>query len=40
MSDMHYIDGFVCAVPNRMTRRPMLSTRKFGAIFKEYGALS
>lgn len=40
MSDMHYIDGFVCAVPNDQREAYVEYSRKFGAIFREYGALS
>ena len=37
---MNYVDGFVCAVPNGNKAAYVEYAKKFGAIFKEYGALT
>lgn len=39
MSDLNYVDGFVCAVPNANKQAYIDYAKKFGAIFRDYGAL-
>ena len=36
---MHYIDGFVAAVPDTQRDAYLAFAKTFGALFKEYGAL-
>lgn len=37
---MNYVDGFICAVPNANKDAYIDYAKKYGAVFKEYGALS
>jgi uncharacterized protein YbaA (DUF1428 family) len=37
---MNYVDGFICAVPNSSKDAYIDYARKYGQLFKEYGASS
>lgn len=37
---MNYVDGFICAVPNGNKQEYIAYAQKFGALFREYGALA
>lgn len=39
MTDSTYVDGFVCAVNNQNKQAYIDYAKKFGTIFREYGAL-
>ena len=39
MTDSTYVDGFVCAVNNQNKQAYIEYAKKFGTIFREYGAL-
>ncbi len=39
MTDSTYVDGFVCAVANQNKQAYIEYAKKFGTIFREYGAL-